>query len=297
MKISVIFPVYKPTLEQLVEAIESIRNQSYGNFECFFLYDSPIVEITDLLNHYKNIDNRFKIIYAEGKGLAHALNLGIDLSDGKYIARMDSDDISLPNRFKLQVELMEKSNLDIVGGDYLLIDNNGYIVDARLVPKNHMQIGIVMAKTVPFAHSSVMIRKKALESYDFKYNEDSMVVAEDYELWTRLYTHGFKFGNVSEWILKFRDSNTSLNKRVYAKCIKSARKISSEFVASNINNLILYVDHVNPQKLDRVNQESYAYLIYKLVLLNGFFSQLKNLKKITMRNKIIALLSFINGIV
>lgn len=297
MKISVIFPIYQPTPEQLIEAIESIRDQSYENFDCIFLYDSPINDITDILYHYKDIDSRFKIIYAEGKGLTRALNLGIESSDGKYIARMDSDDISLPNRFKLQVELMEKSNLDIVGGDYLVIDNNGCIVDARLVPKNHMQIGVAMAKVVPFAHSSVMIRKQALDSGDFKYNCDSLVVAEDYELWTRLYTHGFKFGNVSEWILKFRDSNTSLNKRVHKKCIKSAHKISNEFVASNIDKLISFLIQMNPHKLDRVNQESYAYLIYKLLLLNGCFTQLKHLKKITMKNKIIALLSLANGLV
>ena len=297
MKISVIFPIYQPTSEQLIEAIESVRDQSYENFECIFLYDSPIVVITDILNHYKNIDSRFKIIYAEGKGLTHALNLGIESSDGKYIARMDSDDISLPNRFKLQTELMEKSNLDIVGGDYLVIDNNGCIVDARLVPKTHIQIGVAMAKVVPFAHSSVMIRKQALDSGDFKYNCYSLVVAEDYEFWTRLYTQGSKFGNVSEWILKFRDSSTSLNKRVYTKSIKSARKISNEFVASNIDDLILHVGKMNPHKLDKVNQESYAYLIYKLVFLNGCLGQLKNLKKITRRNQIIALLSFVNGLV
>ena len=296
MKISVLFPVYKPEPVQLVEAIESIKNQTFEDFECLFLYDAPTKEISELLNNYTKSDMRFRIIKADGKGLAHALNLGLEASDGEFVARMDADDISLPRRFFLQLQLIEDSSLDIVGGDYYVIDNSGIIVDSRLVPKNQAQICVVMAKGIPFVHSSVMIRKKAMDSMCLKYSVDRHVVAEDYELWTRMYLHGFKFGNVNDWILKFRDSDTSLNKKVYASSVKSARNISRSFISLNLNNLIIASNQMFPHRLDKSNQEALAYFIFKVVFLYGRFDQLVNLKRITLRNKVIAALAVINEI-
>lgn len=294
MKISILFPVYKPAYSQLMAAIESIRNQTHINFECLFLYDAPSKEVTDLLSYFVNDDSRFRIIRAADKGLAHALNMGLEISDGEFVARMDADDISLPNRFKQQLQLINDSNLDVVGGDYYVIDNLGNTVDVRLVPKDHSQIGVVMAKTVPFAHSSVMIRRKAMDSFNLKYSCDKKIIAEDYELWTKMYLKGLKFGNVSDWVLKFRDSDTSLNKRVHSMSLKSASRISYDFISSNINVLNSYCCDLQPHRLDRLNQEALAYLIFNLAFRHYQFNQLKNLKKITMRNKIIAALAFLN---
>ncbi len=293
MKISVLFPVYKPDLHQLIVAIESIKNQTYTNFECLFLFDAPCEEVTALLNDYSNSDSRFRIIRASDKGLAHALNMGLDESNGEFVARMDADDISLPNRFSLQLKFINDLSLDIVGGDYYVIDNLGNTVDARLVPKDHAQIGVIMAKTVPFAHSSVMMRKRALYSFDLRYNCDKNVISEDYELWTKMYARGLKFGNVSDWVLKFRDSDTSLNKRVHSLSVKSAHRISNDFISSTINDLNFYCSHLQPHRLDRLNQEALAFLIYNLAFRKYQFNQLKNLNKITMRNKIVAALAFV----
>lgn len=288
MKVSVLFPVYKPTLPQLVEAIDSIQNQSHDDFECLFLYDAPSDDISELLTRYSKSDSRFRVIRAGDKGLTQALNLGLDISDGEFIARMDADDISSPNRFALQLKHLNDSNLDVVGGDYLVIDNSGNVVDARLVPKGHMEIGVVMAKGVPFAHSSVMIRRQPLIKLGLKYAINRQVVAEDYELWTRMYTHGLKFGNVSDWVLKFRDSETSLSKRVYSSSIKSNRIISKKFISANMGVLICAAQQLHPHKLDKINQEALAYLIFKLALCNGRFTQLSHLRKIVMKSKVIA---------
>lgn len=296
MKISVLFPVYKPTPDHLVEAIDSIKNQTYKKFECLFLYDAPTEEISEILNNYIKSDPRFRIIRAADKGLAYALNLGLDASDGEFIARMDADDISYPDRFFLQLKLIKDFNLDVVGGDYLVIDNLGAVVDSRLVPKSHDQIGIVLAKCVPFAHSSVMMRKQSIDTLCLKYNSDGNVIAEDYDLWTRMYLQNLRFGNVAEWILKFRDSDTSLNKKVYSSSIKSARDISKSFIASNINNLIVTSKKMKPHRLDKLNQEALAYLIFKLVFVYGHFDQIYQLKKVTARNKIIGGLAVLNEI-
>lgn len=238
MKISVLFPVYNPDPHQLMLAIESIRVQTYTHFECLFLYDSPTEAITDLLNSYVKSDERFRIIRSADKGLARALNLGLDISRGEFIARMDSDDISLPNRFFSQLTLLEDSSLDIVGGDYMVMDNFGSVVDSRLTAKNHSEIGIVLAKSVPFAHSSVMMRRPALDSLSLRYSCDKNMVTEDYDLWVRMYLYGLKFGNVADWVLKYRDSHTSLNKKVHSSSIRCARSISKFFISSNIEGLI-----------------------------------------------------------
>lgn len=297
MKISVLFPVYKPAHHQLMLAIESIKNQTYSDFECLFLYDAPSEEVTALLNSFVNSDSRFRVIRTADKGLAHALNMGLDISDGEFVARMDADDVSLPSRFLNQLQLINDSNLDIVGGDYYVIDNFGTTVDARLVPKHHSEIGVVMGKTVPFAHSSVMIRRKALDSFGLRYNCDRKIISEDYELWVRMYGKGLKFGNVSDWVLKFRDSDSSLNKSVHTLSIKSARRISNDFILSNINILNFYCNHLQPHRLDRSNQEALAYLIFNLAFRHSQFKQLKNLNKITTRNKIVAGLAFVNNFI
>jgi glycosyltransferase involved in cell wall biosynthesis len=294
MKISVLFPVYKPAHHQLKVAIESIKNQSYKNFECLFLYDAPTDDVTTLLNDIVKSDSRFRVVRAADEGLSHALNLGLDVSDGEFVARMDADDVSLPNRFLQQLRLLDDLNLDIVGGDYYVIDNFGNTIDARLVPKDHSQIGVVMGKTVPFAHSSVMMRRTSMNSFELRYSCDKNVISEDYELWTKMYQRGLKFGNVSDWVLKFRDSDTSLNKRVHSLSIKSARRISNEFISSSIDDLKFYCSHLQPHRLDRVNQEALAFLIYSLAFKKHQFNLLKNLNKITMRNKIVAALAFVN---
>ena len=75
MKISVLFPVYKPDHHQLMLAIDSIKSQDYIDYECLFLYDAPSEEVTALLSSFVNSDSRFRVIRAADKGLAHALNM------------------------------------------------------------------------------------------------------------------------------------------------------------------------------------------------------------------------------
>ena len=85
--ISVILPIYKPNILQLKEALDSVLEQSFENFECICIYDSPEDSLTKILNLYAENDSRFKVINGTNNGLIPALNLGLKLSKGKYIAR------------------------------------------------------------------------------------------------------------------------------------------------------------------------------------------------------------------
>ena len=104
--VSVILPVYNAQ-KYLEEAIESIINQTYTNFEFIIIDDGSGDNSLNIINKYQKQDSRILVITRENKGLVYTLNEGINQAKGKYIARMDADDISLSNRFEKQIELLE----------------------------------------------------------------------------------------------------------------------------------------------------------------------------------------------
>jgi glycosyltransferase involved in cell wall biosynthesis len=277
-QVSILLPIYNPKIDHLVEAIESISLQTFYNFECIFIYDHPIEDITNILNYYSTNDARFSIIYGDNQGLVSALNKGMDRACGQYIARMDADDICLPNRLESQVEFMDSTGCDIVGGHYFIIDDAGEYVSARVVPISHDEISLVLSKTVPFAHSSVMMRRDFILSKALRYGMDKVNVSEDYQLWTQMFTSGAKFGNVSDWILKYRLSETSLNQRVLQKSLDHAKSISTKYI--KMNKLLLgdLIVNLNTKKVNSETQEIIVYLSLRLVFECGIFKPLLKLR-------------------
>lgn len=178
-KISVIMPVYNTPEEWLRESIESILNQTYKDFEFLIIDDGSTNNVPEILAEYAEKDSRIKIILGEHKGISNALNKGLELSNGNFIARMDGDDISLPNRFERQIEFLNNnSEISICGTGIKFFPNekNSYYPD---------KIGIVeLLNFCCIAHPTVMMRKKDLLKYNLKYDE-SFKSSEDYELWSR----------------------------------------------------------------------------------------------------------------
>lgn len=114
-KISVVMPVYNTKEEWLREAIESILNQSYKDFEFIIIDDGSDKSIEPIVNSYN--DARIVLIRQENQGIAKSLNYGFKISKGEYIARMDSDDISMPERFEKQVNFLDKNpQISVLGG-------------------------------------------------------------------------------------------------------------------------------------------------------------------------------------
>ena len=114
-KVSVLMPVYNTKEEYLREAIESILNQTFTDFEFIIINDGSTNNAEEVIKSYK--DSRIKYYRQENHGLIYTLNYGLSLCNGEYIARMDSDDISLPFRFEKQIEVLDKNpNIGIVGG-------------------------------------------------------------------------------------------------------------------------------------------------------------------------------------
>ena len=148
-KISVVMPVYNGDAF-LEEAIESILNQSFPDFEFIIAYDESTDKTLEIINKYKEKDARIVLNKGKKRGLVRSLNDAFGASKGEYVARMDADDISLPGRIKLQYELMLNKELDICGGHYLLIDDKGKINGLNVIPTSHEMCTLSLFFKVPF---------------------------------------------------------------------------------------------------------------------------------------------------
>jgi glycosyltransferase involved in cell wall biosynthesis len=206
--VSVILPVYNAE-RFLRMAIESILNQSYRNIELIIVNDCSKDESLNIANEYGKHDSRVivKSNFVNLK-LAKTLNRAISLSNGKYLARMDADDISAPTRIEKQVRAMEENqNIAVVGCDIAIIDENDRAIGFRKYLEFDKEIKKKLFFFSPFCHPAIMIRRKAIDSagvYDHLYNP-----AEDYELYFRLGAVG-NFMNLKEVLFTYRIVENSM---------------------------------------------------------------------------------------
>ncbi|XPV67642.1 MAG: glycosyltransferase family 2 protein [Halarcobacter sp.] len=230
--ISVVLPVYNGR-KYLAEAIESILFQTYENFELIILDDGSTDNSIEIINKYKLIDNRIKVIEQKNIGLIATLNKGLSLSQGDYIARMDQDDISLKNRLELQYNFMKNNSLDLCGCNYNIIDEENNIKKLIEVPLTKDEILITLGITVPFAHPSVMIRKQFIIEHRLMYGLDGYQNAEDLDLWLKCHTKGANFGNVKKTLLHYRVLNSSLSRKNHVKIMKETNIQLKKFIFDN----------------------------------------------------------------
>lgn len=181
-KITVLMPVYNAE-SYLREAIDSIFNQSFTNFEFLIINDASTDSSKNIILSYKDP----RIRYFENKknlGVARTLNKGLRLAKGKYIARMDADDISFPTRLEKQVEFMDKHPGIAVCGTWLkaIFDTKSEIWK---VPDDFETIRCLMLFHSVIYHPTVIIRTEIIKKYNFQY-KTTYPYAEDYELWLRI---------------------------------------------------------------------------------------------------------------
>lgn len=195
-KISVLLPVYNCEL-YIKETIDSILNQTIQDFEILVIDDCSTDTTLDIVNQYN--DDRIIIITKEkNKGLIDSLNFGISIAKGRYIARMDGDDICLPERFAKQIDFLEKNpNIILCGTSYKTF---GAIEKVIRHPSDHEKISVRLCLSSTFGHPTIMGRKEIFEKH--KYNKDFKNV-EDYELWSRLIFEG-EVANLDEVLLFYR---------------------------------------------------------------------------------------------
>lgn len=205
--------VYKEPIEWLKLSIDSILNQIFENFEFIIICDNPNnVEIISLLKEYAERDSRIKLFFNENNiGLTKSLNKGLANAKGKYIARMDADDISLPDRFEKQYKFMENhpdvivlgTNINYIGkGAKLKINESFRYSDAEIRAQMIFDNSIV--------HPSVFIRRSVLVEHNICYDENYRQ-SQDYRLWEQLMPYGL-FANLNEKLLQYRISEQQVTK-------------------------------------------------------------------------------------
>ena len=195
--ISVIMPVYNCEMH-VQQAIESILNQTVTDFEFLIIDDASTDNTLLLVKEYK--DTRIKIIEKPiNSGYTNSLNLALNIAQGKYIARMDGDDISFPERFEKQLKFLESNQDIVVCGSYSVIIGTNAIVS---VPENYELIKLALLKANCMIHPSVMMQRKVLDTYSLNY-DISKEPAEDYDLWIRIAMIG-KLHNLQEVLLQYR---------------------------------------------------------------------------------------------
>ena len=201
--ISVIMSVYNAE-KYLKEAIESILNQTYQDFEFIIVNDCSKDSSWAILQDYEKSHKCIRLIdNTENLGLTKNLNRALAISKGKYIARMDADDISELNRFERQIAFFNNDKtVDILGTFSHDVDEHGGIIRPRKAPIAHHDIMKMLPKFSPIAHPTVMFKKSSLEKIGF-YNPKYRT-SQDLEMWFRAAAAGLKFHNIPEYLFKYR---------------------------------------------------------------------------------------------
>lgn len=214
-KITVLMPVYNGEL-YIKEAMDSILNQTYSDFEFLILDDASTDQTVALIKTY--VDSRIKLIEKPvNTGYTNSLNQGLQLAKGEYIARMDADDISLPERLAKQVAFLEANPEIVLCGSWVNIIGSSDVIE---VPENNNEIKVALLRGNCMAHPSVMMRKQVLDTFSVVYDV-SKEPAEDYDLWVRLVAIG-KLHNLKEVLLNYRVHITQVSQKRKQQQIASA---------------------------------------------------------------------------
>lgn len=203
--ISIVMSTYNETVDELKKSIESMLTQTFKNFEFIIVLDNPQNnEHKKVINEYLSKDERIIFLVNEKNiGLAASLNKGIDKSKGDYIARMDADDISMPNRLEREYNyLKDNPDIHIVSTNKIDINENDDIINIPShLPTKNCQIKKILKITSIITHSAAMFKKNDIEKIG-KYR--LFPASQDYDLWLRASYYKLNFGIIDEPLIKYR---------------------------------------------------------------------------------------------
>ncbi|MBF8276453.1 MAG: fucosyl transferase [Candidatus Brocadiaceae bacterium] len=193
--ISVVMPVYNAE-RYVADAIRSILEQTYPNFEFIIVDDGSTDGTIKIIREFAGKDSRVRLVYLTHGGGPRAANAGIALAQGEFIARMDADDIALPERFSVQLAWMQKTGVDICGCCVKMFGAEDSLI---WFPETHEAIRHELLFRVGVMHPTVIMRADILKTYP--YNEQTY--HDDYELLTRL-APIYRIGNIQQMLLMRR---------------------------------------------------------------------------------------------
>ena len=219
--ISVIMSVFNAE-DTIEDCVKSILNQTFDSFELLIVNDASTDNTHKLLEKFSKKDKRIKIFTnSKNIGLTKSLNFMLSKAKGKYIARQDADDISLPKRFEKQIEFIQSRKFDIV------VSRAKKLHDESIIPKFSFIIPskILIRFKNPFIHGTLFASKDLLTRLNF-YNEE-FYYAQDYELFSRILKNKIKVGKIWEplYLLNTKNNISSLFKKEQKEYADKVRKI------------------------------------------------------------------------
>ena len=232
--ISVLMSIYNEPIEWIEQAIDSILSQTFSDFEFIIVNDKPDRhENNVLLDKYSKKDNRIIIVNNETNlGLPKSLNKGILEAKGRYIARMDADDISLPERFARQIEFLDKHpEVGVCGTFAKKIDENNNIIGRIKLQSKSEDLKNAICFFVPFVHPTVMIRKEILLENNY---DENCIIAQDYNLWLRL-SDKTSFFNIPKTLFHYRVHTSQSQQKAGKKRSTSSRNYTDTICAKKLN--------------------------------------------------------------
>ena len=209
--VSVIMSVFNEKEENLYLSIKSILNQNYKNIEIIIIDDGSanVVELP-----YKIKDKVKLIRNSKNQGLAYSLNLGIEISKGKYILRIDSDDFALKERTTIQVNFLENNpEYDLVGSSLYIVDSENKLLGLRSIAKYDELLKKNIWKEIPVPHPSWLIKKKWITKHRYKNNFRR---GQDQYLLLTTFRKS-KFYVISKPLTCYRLKNISISQRIYGR--------------------------------------------------------------------------------
>lgn len=224
--------------QYLEEAISSVLSQSFDDFEFIIIDDGSTDRSANIITQFCLKDERVKFYQNENNvGLTKSLNKGLRCARGRFVARQDADDISVPDRFQLQINMLKNdSSLGIIGSAARKIKRDGSIGGIYYVPETK---GLVQWESLfrnPFFHSSVMIRSEILKRDKLFYNE-TIKYGQDYELWSRLLRKSSGI-NISSALIQYRVHE----KQISNDRFESQQEIADRIGKARLEELGLQVD-------------------------------------------------------
>ena len=234
---SVIMATYKESIECLKQSIESIINQTYNDFEFIIILDNPDnKEHIAFINDYVCKDELIKFyINDKNMGLTNTLNRGLKLAEGKYVCRMDADDISELYRMEHQKKYLEENDFDLIGGISQMIDEDGNtIYSIKKVPTNFKKIKKCIKYNQVISHPTWFGKKEVFDKLNGYRN---MPLCEDYDFTLRAILQGFKISNVNECVLKYRMTKDSISRSNLFEQYLFARYITKQYSEGKVSEV------------------------------------------------------------
>lgn len=197
-RVSVLLPV-RDGERSVGDAISSILQQSFDDLELIVLDDGSVDDSVSIASSFR--DDRVRVASYPGRGLPATLNAGILLARGRFVARMDADDLSLPGRLEKQVRLLEGDPSITACGVWT--ETFGSVRQIWRYPADHEAAKATLLFRTPFVHPSAMVRRDVLIDGELRYDEELMSASEDWDLWLRVARRG-KLANVPEVLFRYR---------------------------------------------------------------------------------------------